>query len=274
MSERHLAELLDTQRVRDRAVRLLRRPGDELAASQRIPGVRGEFRLDADDRGARAPGADRRGDPGDQPAAADRHDDEVHVRKLLGYLEPDRALSGDHLAVVERRDDKVPVLGGQPGGYGEPRGERRRTPYQLRAVALDRVGLRPGRGLRHHHNRVHAEQRGGIRDRVPVIAARVRHDAVFPGLVEPGGDRGVRSPQLERARWLQRLRLDQQARCDPRHRYKRCAHGHSGKTVRGVLDLRYRDKISHPSIVRSGMTHRDERPAIVTDREQALSRTA
>jgi len=121
---------------------------------------------------------------------------------------------------------------------------------------------------------VHAEQRGGVRDRVPVIAARVRHHTVFPGRVETGGDRGVRAPQLERADWLERLRLDQQLRRGARKRHKRCAYRHSGETARGVLDLRQRDKISHLSIVPTGMTHRDERPDIVTDRKQALSRTA
>jgi len=123
MGERQLTELLDTQRVRDRTLRLFGGPGDALAAVQRIPGVGGEFRLDADDRGVRAPGADRRRDAGDQPAAADRHDDEVHVRAVLGYLQPDCALAGDHLPVVERRDDEVPVLGGQLGGGSEPRAQ-------------------------------------------------------------------------------------------------------------------------------------------------------
>ena len=46
---------------------------------------------------------DRRGDAGDQPAAADRDEHRCDVRALLEDLEPERALARDDPFVIERR---------------------------------------------------------------------------------------------------------------------------------------------------------------------------
>ena len=46
---------------------------------------------------------DRRGDAGDQSAAADRHEHRRDVRALLEDLEPGGALAGDDPRVIERR---------------------------------------------------------------------------------------------------------------------------------------------------------------------------
>ena len=59
-------------------------------------------RLDADDADLRVDALERHRDAGDQPAAANRHDDDVDVGPVLGDLEPDRALPHDQLLVVER----------------------------------------------------------------------------------------------------------------------------------------------------------------------------
>ena len=46
---------------------------------------------------------DRRRNAGEQPAAADRHVDLVHVGAVLDNLQADRALASDNPGVVERR---------------------------------------------------------------------------------------------------------------------------------------------------------------------------
>ena len=57
----------------------------------------------------RTPGpqrAHRDRDAGGEPAAADRDEQRLRVRQLLGELEPDRALAGDHALVLERVDER------------------------------------------------------------------------------------------------------------------------------------------------------------------------
>ena len=51
---------------------------------------------------------DGAGDAGDQPAAADRHHQGVHLRQLLEDLQPHRPLAGDHQRVVEGGDEEQP----------------------------------------------------------------------------------------------------------------------------------------------------------------------
>ena len=52
-------------------------------------------------------------DAGEQAAAADRHDDRLHARRLLEDLERHRALAGHHVRVVERMDEREAVARGE-----------------------------------------------------------------------------------------------------------------------------------------------------------------
>ena len=111
MGERPDAERLGPRPVGDRPRDELGRPRHDLAALQRIAGVGGQLRLDADHACLRPERLDRDGDAARQPAAADRHEDRREVRQVLDHLEPDRALPGDDPVVVERRDDDEPAAG-------------------------------------------------------------------------------------------------------------------------------------------------------------------
>ena len=51
--------------------------------------------------------------PGNQPTAADRHQQEVQFADLLEQLLRGGALPGDHVAVVEGRDQRHALLAGQ-----------------------------------------------------------------------------------------------------------------------------------------------------------------
>ena len=90
-----------------------------------------------------------RGDAGDQPAAADRADDQVGVRHVLGDLEPDRPLPGDHERVVERGDVGAPgLLDELAAGARTPRCDR--AP-RGRPQRRSRGWLRPSAGSRPRH---------------------------------------------------------------------------------------------------------------------------
>ena len=115
---------------------------------------------------------------GHQPAAADRNDDRVEVRRVLEHFEPDRARAGDDLRVVERSGrrrsrSRAPARA--------PWRKRRRTSSPcsttVGAVALGLRHLHRRRRLRHDDGRRNAEPLGMIGDRLRVIAGRRRDHA-------------------------------------------------------------------------------------------------
>ena len=115
--------------------------------------------------------------PDDEAAAADRDHDRPGLRHLLGELEPDRPLAGDHALVLVRMDE---------GGAGLlrvlERGrervlERRAHELDLRAVVLRRLDLRHRRVLRHEDGRLDARLARRPRDRLAVVAGARRDDA-------------------------------------------------------------------------------------------------
>ena len=66
----------------------------------------GIHRLDADDLDLRAQALDVGGDAGDQPAAADRHEDRIDRRLVLAQdFHADGALAGDHVRIVVGMDE-------------------------------------------------------------------------------------------------------------------------------------------------------------------------
>ncbi len=98
-----------------------------------------------------------RRDTGDEPAAADRNDHRVELRKLLEQLEPDRALAGDHGRVVERmnvdRPRLVAELARMVGGFVVAGTVR----DHVRAVALGGLHLHERCRLGHHDGGLHPE---------------------------------------------------------------------------------------------------------------------
>ena len=85
-AHRHLARLLDRDAVGDR-VAVAARPATPTS------------------RTLRPQRAQRDRDPGGEAAAADRDQDRLELGQLLGELEADRALAGDHALVLERVDE-------------------------------------------------------------------------------------------------------------------------------------------------------------------------
>ena len=251
MRERQRADLLHPERVRHRALDVGRGPADPLAAAQGLAGVRGERGFDAHHGRGRAAGPDGRGDPRDEAAAADRHQDQADLRAVGRDLQADGALAGDDRPVVERRDRHVPVPGREFLGRGHPRRQGRLHPHQFRAVVLDRVRLDLRRRPRDHHDRPHAEQGRGVGHRVTVVAAGMGDDSVLPGGLLAGHDRGVGPAQLERPGGLQRLGLDQQRRLEPGHGDQRRADRHPLEPAGRVPYLGQADQpgsvISHSS---------------------------
>ena len=92
-------------------------------------------------------------------------------------------------------------------GGGDPGGQRGCHGHELGTVVRDRVGLDPRGRARHHHHGMHAEQGGGVGHRVAVIAARMGNGPALPRRPAGAADRGVGTPQLERASGLERLGL-------------------------------------------------------------------
>ena len=67
-------------------------------------------RLDAVDLGTGIHGLDGAGDARDQTAAANGHDDGIHIVQLVEDLQTDGALAGDHVLVVKGVDKGVAPL--------------------------------------------------------------------------------------------------------------------------------------------------------------------
>ena len=108
-------------------------------------------RLDADDPDRRLDVLDRHRDAGDQPAAADRHDDDVDLGPVADDLEAERALAGDELQVVERMHVGEAAIADQLLRLLVGLVPDRAVQHDLRAVAARRRDLRR-RGVLGHHD--------------------------------------------------------------------------------------------------------------------------
>jgi len=146
-----------------------------------------------------------------EPAPADRHDDCLDVLgELLGELEPERALAGDHHFVLEgvdeRRSGLDPLL-----SRGVRLVEALADEDNLGPVAARGVHLRHGRVLRHEHDCSHACLPRRERDRLPVVPCACRHDSRRALRVGERGNLVDRAADLERAGPLEILGLEEDA---------------------------------------------------------------
>ncbi len=137
----------------------------------------------------------------------------------------DRALPGDDVGVVERRDE-------DRAGLGLDLLDPGRTFRQLHEldpgpVSQGREPLHIGGLSGHHHGGPDPRLAGGSGQRLRVVAGRVRHDPSSTFLRIQHGYRVSRAPRLERPGDLQVLRLEQQRR---RRRTK------AGRDDRGTAD--------------------------------------
>ena len=139
--------------------------------------------LDAVDADARAPLLQRRGDAGDQPAAADADHDDVEVRQVLEQLEADRAVAGDDRRVVERVDEAEALRVADPLHLGEGLADVRAVEDDPGAVAEAGLHLRADRARRHHDRHRHPGRPAGPGVGLAGVPGRQRDDAARPLVV-------------------------------------------------------------------------------------------
>ena len=184
-----------------------------------------ELRLDGDDPRLRPKPLTAVATPGNQPAAADRDDDDVGVRHVLDELEPDRPLPGDHVRVVERVDERAACLLdelvepveclGRPGRRrGRPR--RRSRAWRRPSPAFASAHMTSSASIPSYARSRRAPARG-CRRRSP-ITPRARSSGVsVASFVE-------HSAQLERSGALEELGLQRDARAGQLGERRRAEH--------------------------------------------------
>ena len=201
--ERALAELRGARAVGDRDRGLAER--DAGSRAQRLVGVGTAGRLRAEHAGGgRAVLAGERG-AREQAAAADRRDDRVERRRVGDQLERGRRLACDHVPVVERVNEGVALALREVARELRAGDHVDVLAHDGRAERLGGRALRRIRVARHHDDHAQAGGAAGVGDRLRVVAARFRDDALRAR--RQLLDRVRRSAQLERARRLEQLAL-------------------------------------------------------------------
>ncbi len=169
-----MAGLLDRDALGQRRS-LGRQPGiDPLqhAVHRRI-----ERRLDADDLDLRRQRLGGDGDAGNQPAAADRHDQQVEIGASGQHFERDRSLPGDDRGVVIGVHQDEAALARQLVGGAAGVDQAVAAQHDLGAERLGAVDLGERRPRRHHDRRRDAEAARVVGDALRVVAGRHRDDA-------------------------------------------------------------------------------------------------
>ena len=247
------------------------RPGHLVALVQRVAGVRGQLGLHADDWRASGHSAlDRGGHAGDQPAAAapGRRPGPPRGSRRRS---PARRCPGRRSPGGRRTAGSTPPRAGRPSPGGrQPGGQAGRRDHDLRTQLADGGHLDRGGVIRHHHDRGHPEQRGGVGHGLAVIAAGVGDHARSPGGRGQRTHRRVGAAQLERPRRLQRFGLDQQgpgsargtapAGCGPPRPPEPPRRPGSRRSTRAAAPLPYgcrdRPRPGHPDLAR--ISRRDQ----------------
>ena len=135
-----------------------------------------ERRLHADDLdlGVERLGGD--GDPGNQPAAADRHDQRIEIGSAGEQLEADRPLAGDDIGIVIGMDQHEPPLAGERVGRLAGGAEAVAPQHHGGAERLGAIDLDEGCALGHHDRRRDPEPAGMIGDALGMVARGHRND--------------------------------------------------------------------------------------------------
>ena len=166
--------------------------------------------------GGRALGLDRdhapvrrgRRDPGDEPAAAGRHEDRLHVRRVLDQLERERSLTGHHERVVERMDERPTGLANVVVEPLERLDGIGRLEVDGRAVAARRRDLGRARARVHDDEAVDPLERRAPGERLRVVPGGDPDHAALLLLGRQRGELVQDAARLERARLLEQLRLE------------------------------------------------------------------
>ena len=170
--------------------------GDHMARLQAGLHAGRPLRLHADDFYVGVEQLGQGGHTRRQPAAADGHQDDVHVGQVLEDLIGDGALAGGHLQVVEGVDIGQPLLlrqlGGQLGGLVKDL----TVEDDLGPVVLGIVHLHQGGGGGHDDGGGHAGGLGSVGHALGVVAGGGGDQAPLPLFLGQGADLIVSAPDL------------------------------------------------------------------------------
>ena len=144
-------------------------------------------------------------DAGGQATTADRH--QHHIGHQRGQFQPDRALPGDDVGIVERRQQAVAVLRGEFGGEGLGLVVGLAVQAHRGAPMGDTGDLGVRRGLRHHRDRRHAQAIRGPGQALCVVAGGRGDGRAGIAAFARGQQRVHRAAHLVRAGALQVLQL-------------------------------------------------------------------
>ena len=164
--------------------------------------------------------------------AAAAHADEQGVERagFFDQLHRGRALAGDDVRVVVRRDQREAALFGQTLADRFAVFAVAVVDDDLAAVASGRRDLRRRRVVRHDDGRRQADQACGERDRLRMVARGESDDAGLALRRIEQGQRVVGATELERAHALEVLALEEELRagffvCRARGEHRRAMHG-------------------------------------------------
>ena len=184
--------------------------GDLMALAMALEHAGGVEGLDAVDLYRGLELLDGEGHAGNQAAAADGHDDRVHIPHLLENLQADGALTGDDLVVVKGVDKGRAglLLGLDRGGVGVVVGAVHQD--HLGPQALGGLHFADGRRIGHIDHAPRPLPGGGQRHALGMVAGAAGDDARLLLLLSQLADLIVRAPELEAAGDLEVLGLQVQ----------------------------------------------------------------
>ena len=149
------------------------------------------------------------GDAGHEAAARERDHHRVQVRAVLEQLEPDGALAGDDVGMVEGRQLDPALLGDEPVDLGLGIVLARADHPHLGPKGFDRRHLDRRHQPRQADTGRHAEAGRGIGHRPPVVAGRGADHAPLTLFRAKAGQRVGGTADLEGTDRLCRLQLEQ-----------------------------------------------------------------
>jgi hypothetical protein len=198
---------VSTESTRSRTIGKVTSPGSGVG--------RGLLGLDTDDADVGLELTHDEGDAGEQPAAAEAHDDRPDVGALLEDLEAAGALTRDDVVVVEGVDeDRARLL--RPGArVHEALVEGGADLLDGGAVGLGRLDLGHGCPDGHVDLDVDPEHLAGERHALRVVARTGSDDATGLLVVGELGHAGVGAADLERPGALEVLALEEDVGPDP-----------------------------------------------------------
>jgi hypothetical protein len=218
----------------------------------RVPHGRIEPAFDADDLDRRVCAARGDGIAGDQPAAADRDDENVEVGRVFQHFERDGALTGDDVRIVVRMHPDQIALGRDRLGARLRFGERLAVEHDVGAMRLGGFDFHERRRHRHDNGGGDIQAPGVIGHRLGMVAGRHGDDAAAALFGRQGGELDAGAALLERIGDLQILVFDEDLGTGKRRQRRR---GQERRAQHMAVD-------GAPGGLDVGQRHHGESPAV------------